>query len=80
MNSNFAHFSNPGTAGIKINIPNGEKIFSQFIKQHYQRKNVYFFISGQFQLFPLDKIEHFFPFQLFIVRKKVVPVKHVNHS
>lgn len=70
MNSNFAHFSNPGTAGIKINIPNGEKIFSQFIKQHYQRKNVYFFISGQFQLFPLDKIEQFFSISAVYRQKK----------
>lgn len=70
MNSNFVHFSKPSTTGIKINMPNGEKIFSQFIKQHYRRKNVYFFISGQFQLFPLDKVEQFFSISAVYRQKK----------
>lgn len=60
MNSDFERFNNAGTSGEKLNI--GNKIFSDWIINHYKSKNVKYVISKgrNFVILPLEKFNEYF--------------------
>lgn len=60
MNQDFERFNNAGTAGEALNI--NPKIFTNWIAQHYENRNVQFFMSRKntFAIFPIRKFADYF--------------------
>lgn len=61
MNSNYDEFANnSGTKGKEILFNGCEKIFAEWIIEQYKRKNVKYFITNNFEMFPIDDFfKHF---------------------
>lgn len=60
LNDNFEKYSNVGTSGISIDMPNGQEIFSSWIKTAYGHKRTHFFITKGFAIIPIEDFEKAF--------------------
>lgn len=60
MNQNFNEFYKADTAGKEVKMENGSYIFSKWIIQTYKEKGVKFFITNNFTMIPIEKIEMYF--------------------
>lgn len=60
MNRNYEQFSDPGTAGVDITMPNQDEIFSKWVINMYQEKGARFFISERGILFPVESLLDYF--------------------
>lgn len=60
MNRSFEKFSNAGTSGEKISLP--DSIFSSWIMDYYTKKGVKYFISKRdnFVIFPTERFPEYF--------------------
>ncbi len=54
MNERFDSFFNAGTKGEILEIDNGEELFVGWILEHYNSRNVKFFITDKRVLFPIE--------------------------
>lgn len=60
MNKDFDAFREAGTAGKEIIMPNGQEVFSGWIKQAYKEKGARFFMKNDYSIFPVDRILEYF--------------------
>lgn len=60
MNDYFDRFRDAGTNGEDIGIMNGAYIFAQWIISAYKRKGVKYFITNDFCILSIDKIQEYF--------------------
>lgn len=60
MNCYFDAFRKAGKKGENIDMNNGEKIFSEWIKEYYTNKGVKFFITNNFNIIPIERFDNFF--------------------
>ena len=60
MNQQFHYFRDAGTAGKAINMPNGNEIFREWIISCNESKGVRYFISGSYEIIPIEEISRFF--------------------
>lgn len=65
MNENFENFKNPRTRGVSLDaMPDGESVFSEWIKKHLEDKKAKFIIalasSGNPVMFPVEEISDYF--------------------
>lgn len=70
MNQNFDKYNNAGTAGIQLDIDSN--IFATWIIEHYQDRNVKYFISRNknFVVFPIRKFASYFDIKAYYRIKK----------
>ena len=60
MNDNYLKFKNAGTAGLIINFPSSDKVFSKWIIEYYKNKNTKYVISNNYTIFSIDKVSEYF--------------------
>ena len=60
MNSDFEYFKEAGSSGKQLLIQNGIDIFANWIIEAYKKKNVCYFITNNFTLFPIERIKDYF--------------------
>lgn len=60
MDSDFDAFREAGTAGKDIDMEGGTQIFAEWITHTYKEKNVKYFITNEFMIFPIERILDFF--------------------
>jgi len=60
MNQQYHDFKKAGTAGKVINMPNGKEIFCGWIISCNKSKGVRYFISGGYEIIPIENISRFF--------------------
>lgn len=60
MNNDFDAYREAGTKGKAIPITAGDDVFSKWIKEYYGNKGVKFFITNNFNIIPIGKIERYF--------------------
>lgn len=60
MNTYFDKFRAAGTKGKDIDMVNGQYLFAQWIISAYKRKGVKYFITNDFCILPIGKIQDYF--------------------
>ena len=60
MNNDFDAYREAGTKGKTIQITADDDVFSEWIKEVYANKEVKFFITNNFNIIPIGKIERYF--------------------
>ena len=60
MNKAFDEFREAGTAGKDINMPDGSDIFAKWVIDAYRKKGARYFITNNFVIFPLEKLNSYF--------------------
>ena len=60
MNYYFDEFREAGTKGKTVDMSNGKKIFSGWIKEYYTNKGVKFFITNNFNIIPVERFGDYF--------------------
>lgn len=60
MNSRFDDFRDADTAGQNIVMPNGNKVFSNWVVDTYSRKGAKFFITNEYTILPLNRFKEYF--------------------
>lgn len=82
LNKHFDKFADVGTAGVDIDIPNAQEIFSNWIKTAYSEKRTRFFISKNFAIVTLADFDKAFSVTAKYRVKKSgsspVPAKYVD--
>ena len=82
LDKHFDEFSDVGTAGIDINMPNSQEVFSNWIKTAYGGKRTRFFISKNYAIIPIDDFDKAFSVTAKYRVKKSgsspVPAKYVD--
>lgn len=60
MNESFDEYREAGTAGMDIDMPNSEEIFSEWVIDTYSSKGARYFITNDFVLFPIERFRRYF--------------------
>lgn len=60
MNRSFDEYREAGTAGKEIDMPNGKKVFSEWVIDAYRSKGARYFITNNYTLFPLERFSKYF--------------------
>lgn len=60
MNQDFDAFREAGTAGKTIAMSNAKDVFADWIIQSYTEKGVKFFITNNFTILPIERLNDFF--------------------
>ncbi len=60
MNSNFDIFSDVGTSGQNIAMPNASEVFSDWVIDTYSRKGARFFITNEYTILPINRFKEYF--------------------
>lgn len=60
MNENFEKYKEAGTSGEDIDFPNCSEVFSKWIVNYYKSKNVKFFITNNYTIFPIEQFSDYF--------------------
>lgn len=60
MNQDFDSFREAGTTGKEINMPDASDVFTGWIIQTYQNKEVRFFITNDFTILPVEQFSDYF--------------------
>lgn len=60
MNNYFDEFREAGTSGKDIDMPNGSKIFANWIIQMYSAKGVKLFITNDYTILPITSFSSYF--------------------
>ena len=60
MNKFFGEYRNAGTAGKEIIFDNCQEVFAKWIIESYKNKNVQFFITNNYTILPVDRLNEYF--------------------
>lgn len=60
MNANFDYYKEASSSGKDILMPNGIDTFTNWIIEAYKKKNVNYFITNNFTIFPIEQIKDYF--------------------